>query len=112
MLDEYTVVYKQRSPNGSFEDRVMPLKEYCSMLRVNIIKILSDMERIKENCHDDEYWKGEGAQMMRTIRNKVLDSANAVDRMPTHMRHKGVRLDAMSGGEFIAGVFDSAERKK
>ena len=58
-----------------------------------------------EDGKPQEEWDEKARAQFQKIRHKLLDQANAVKRLPSHLRYKGVQCNSKKLNEFLADFF-------
>ena len=86
-------------------ERVYTFREYADMIDLELKRIIMDVEDLFYDIEDgkpQEEWSEKNRSRFQKIRHKLLDQANAVKRLPTHLRYKGIQCDSMKLNHFIA----------
>ena len=116
MLNDFTVhvIYK----NKAFDDvstRTYALTDYCQELRTKLMHTIMDVENsfysYQDNKSKDE-WDCEAMESFQKIRHKLLDAANAVNRIPTNLKYKGANINSMKASEFIADTINNMTKDR
>lgn len=108
MLKDYTVniTYKNRNLE-SVNERCYPFDSYCQEQRFNITKTLNEVEHAfceLQGGKQKENWSSDAVDLFQRIRNKLLDAANNIGRLPQNLCCNGKNINAVSQGEYFAGV--------
>lgn len=79
--------------------------QYTSMLQLELMKIITEVEdafyTLSGNKQKEE-WSEEMMSRFKRIRNKLLDQANAIKRLPQTLSHDGHSPNEIPSGEYIA----------
>ncbi len=108
MLKDYTVnvTYKNRALQ-SVNERCYPFDSYCQEQRFNITKTLNDVEHAfcELQCGKvKQEWPKDVLDMFQRIRNRMLDSANNIGRLPQNLCCNGVNINSLPQSEYFANV--------
>ena len=110
--DDLSVVTDIRNRNGEFiEQRNDRFVTYTNMLSLEIKRIITDIEDVFYDCQggkDKDHWDSEAQQKFSKLRHKLLDTANAIDRLPKNLRYKGLSCNSVPAADFIAESFREA----
>ena len=99
-----TVNYYSRA-DQSFVTQSYGFNEYTEMLKVGLMRILTDVEDAFYRFNDErppEEWDEKSAKEFAHIRRKILDQANAIARLPETTRCKGLPIGSRSLSDLIA----------
>ena len=108
MLTEYTVDVIKRTPGGKVvSERQVPIQEYCSSYKRDLVGVLNGIESIMTETYgnnkfewpQEKYWK------FQEMRRTLLNAGNAMERLPYVTRFKGVKIDSIPSDEYMAGVW-------
>jgi len=110
-MSEWTVKieYKQKNPDTNELETVVEKEydfhQYTEMVYQNIMNVLSEIENAFYSIAGGEQkkdWPPEIQNKFKSIRNKMLDQANAVRRLPQTLSYKGISPNQISFSEFLA----------
>ena len=82
---------------------------YTDMLYAQLMGILKEMEDAFyafENGNAKPDWQPETKERFRRIRNKMLDEANSIKRLPQTLSYQGVSPMALNSGAYMAQMID------
>lgn len=111
MLRDFTVHVDYK--NKLLEDvdsKSYPLNVYCQELRTKLMHTIMDVENVfygYQGNRAKEDWDCESAESFQRIRHKLLDTANAIDRIPNNLCYKGTNINTMKTSDFIANMIGS-----
>ena len=99
-----TVSYYSRA-DQNFVAQNYGFREYTEMLKLELIRILTDVEDAFYRFNDErppEEWDEKSAKEFAHIRRKILDQANAIARLPETMKCKGLPIGSRNLSDLIA----------
>ena len=111
MLNDYTVsiIIKNRDLE-SISERTYSLTGYCQELKHNLAHVLNDIEQSFTDLQggkQKEQWDEQTILAFQKIRKNLLNSANSIERLPKNIKHKGLRIDGIPAGEFVANILSN-----
>mgnify|MGYP004491744493 FL=1 len=106
MLNDFTVqiTYKNKTLDD-VSSRTCSLTDYCQELRTKIMHTIMDVENIfyeSQQNKSKEEWDLDAMRDFQKIRHKMLDAANAVERLPMNLQYKGTSVNSVKAAEFVA----------
>lgn len=109
MISDYDVVVEYRNKDMEVTgERRYQLTEYTDKISHDITKILYDVENAFKTAHgSDKSYNVRTDSEFNRIRKGLLNSANAVSRLPSHIRCNGDYIDDRSVANFIANLLDT-----
>lgn len=79
-----TVVYRDKNLDPTYE-RSYFLKDYTDMIRMNLIRVISDIEDLIYIMNDNKSkqdWSDDVWVKFQHIKHKILDNAGSIGRLP------------------------------
>ena len=113
MLEDYKVdVLKMDRLTGRKVFGCQPFEEYCKEHRTNLTFLLSDLEKFYVNKFGERnIWDKETKNSFMNSRRVILNEANAFDRLPSSMRNKGIKINAISADKYVADAINRLAEK-
>lgn len=103
------IAYRNRSLENVGEE-TYDFVQYSEMMKKQQTRIIVDVEDllyyIQDNKSKEEWDEGTMVRFQH-IRHKLLDQANAIERLPRNLYYKGVNCASISSSEMIANVLNS-----
>ena len=115
-MSDFTV--KITYKNRNLEDvggRVYDLQQYAEVLKLEIMCTIMDVEDAFYTLQDSkakEEWSTETMAQFQKIRHKMLDQANAIERLPQNLYYKNERCFDTSVSKMVASIVDRAVENK
>lgn len=109
-----TVNYYSRA-DQNFVAHSYGFKEYTEMLKLELMRILTDVEDAFYRFNDErppEEWDEKSSKEFAHIRRKILDQANAIARLPETMQCKGLPIGSRSLSDLIAQALANEDDMK
>lgn len=104
---EYLNRDMQKVGEGNFT-----LSEYTDLIDLELKRVIMDIEDIFyeiEEGKPQKEWSKASSRKFQKLRHKLLDQANAVKRLPSELRYKGVRCDSEDLKTFLVNFFKESE---
>lgn len=102
-MDDLTVkvVYLNRNLE-QVNEKTYSLKDYVKSTKLELMRIIMDVEDLVYQLlgESKDNWTKETLDAFNKIRHKILDQANAIERLPQNLLYKGKPFP-VSFGEFI-----------
>lgn len=98
------IAYHNRSMENVGEE-TYDFKQYSEMLKRHLMKVIVDVEDIiyyLEGGKPKEEWNVGTVERFQRIRHKLLDQANAIERLPQNLYYKGINCMSVNLSEIIA----------
>lgn len=115
MIQDYTVAVEMRDFYGNKTgENVYTLRDYATMLSWDIKRTLMEVENTIKDMQGGkrkQEWTPEVKNAFGKIRHRLLDEANAVERLPSTMRKDGRSLMEETSGETIAAIVNSTHNE-
>lgn len=106
MVKDFTVKVDTRTRDGAvMNTHVYPFDEYTDWLSMKLKQMIRQVEDLclqTENQAPREQWSKETEQRFTALRKSILDSANAVGRLPETLCYQGIPCNYITTGEMIA----------
>jgi hypothetical protein len=81
------------------------------MMKRELMRVIMEVEdtiyHLQGSRSKDE-WDYETMEHFQKIRHKLLDQANAIERLPQTLHYKGVSCASVNLGEYLANIIDAA----
>lgn len=110
MNKDFTVSVNCYAQNmRSVGKKTYDFSEYAEMIGGDLKRIIADVEDVfyrQQDGRSKEDWDESALLNFDRIRRKLLDSANAVCRLPKTLNYKGVPCDSMKASEMLAKLID------
>lgn len=107
------IAYRNRSLENVGEE-TYDFEQYSEMMKKQQTRIIVDVEDLlyylQDNKSKDEWDEGTMVRFQH-IRHKLLDQANAIERLPRNLYYKGVNCASISSSEMVARIIDSLSNK-
>lgn len=100
-MDDLTVkvVYLNKNME-QVNEKTYSLKDYVKSLKLELMRIIMDVEDLvyKTTKESKDNWNADVMSSFNRIRHKVLDQANAIERLPQNLLYKGNPFPVSFGG--------------
>jgi len=83
--------------------------DYTMLVNLDLKRILKNIEDAFSYFNDGkpkEEWSKEVFELFSNIRHKILDSANAVRRLPENLSYKNIPANTMNFSEYISKLLE------
>lgn len=109
-MKDFTVkiAYRNKAMD-SVSEWTYDFQQYAEMTKRELMRVITDVEDLVyqlQNKPKDE-WDDNTMDRFQKIRHKLLDQANAIERLPQNLYYKGVNCLSMNSGEAMAKMLDS-----
>lgn len=104
MIDNFEVFIEYKNKDlETVNTRKYTLPNYLSSMSNDIKRVLMDLEEYLNNTYGEkDQWPDEAKTMFKKIRNKLLNSSNALVRLPQVLYYNGQPCNAAT----MADLFD------
>ena len=106
MDNDFTVLVEFKNRDlEKVGERAYTFNEYADMIDLELKRIIMDVEDMFYDIEDgkpQDEWSEKNHARFQKIRHKLLDQANAVKRLPSHLRYRGVPCNSIKLNQFIA----------
>lgn len=116
MKEDFTVTIKYKNerlePVG---ERSFTFEQYCDYLSAELKHLILDIEDMFYNAEDGkekEKWGGYNTFLFNKFRHKLLDCANAIERVPSQLKYKGELLFPQNISEALMTLLANNFSKK
>lgn len=106
------ITYKNRDLEHVSE-WVYDFEQYAEMMKRELMRVIMDVEDViyyLGGSSKDE-WDAETTERFQRIRHKLLDQANAIERLPQNLYYKGVNCMSTNASEMLAEIIDKIAEK-
>ena len=108
MIDDYTVVEKYKNEHNNYvAENTIPFNGYMLMIGEGLKRCLNDIENSFREKSGEEKYNPRNDPAFCKIRKRILDAANAVERLPDTMCFKGTPIKAYKASEYIADIVNN-----
>ena len=111
-MNDFTVKVSYRgSSNGRSDQWTYSLQDYTDMVKRDLLRVIMDVEDIiysVSGAPKDE-WDAETMAKFQKIRHKLLDHANAIERLPQNLYYKN--RNCLSSGAVMGRMLDEMLQK-
>lgn len=91
-------------------EREYDLENYTSMIKGELMVMLGDIEAafscFQNNKTKDE-WDDEAKAKFQAIRHKLLDQANAIERLPSNISFQGMKINSIKFSKILADILNN-----
>lgn len=114
-MNDFTVKVSYRNKDSSdMREWTYDFKQYTEMMKRELMRIIMEVEdtiyHLQGSRSKDE-WDSETMEHFQKIRHKLLDQANAIERLPQTLHYKGISCASISVSEFLADIINSSYEK-
>lgn len=111
-MNDFTVKVSYRNKESAdLREWTYDFKQYTEMMKRELMRIIMEVEdtiyHLQGSRSKDE-WDSETMEHFQKIRHKLLDQANAIERLPQTLHYKGVSCASVNLGEYLASIIDAA----
>lgn len=114
-MSDFTVKVSYRNRDTTdLREWSYDFKQYTEMMKREIMRVIMDVEDIiyhLQGSRAKEDWDTETIDRFQKVRHKLLDQANAIERLPTSLHYKGVSCASINVSEMLANIIDSAAKE-
>ena len=112
-MSDFTVKVTYRNKDSSEQrEWTYDFKQYTEMMKRELMRIIMEVEdtiyHLQGSRSKDE-WDTETMERFQKIRHKLLDQANAIERLPGSLLYRGVSCENMDDGEHLANTIGAAK---
>ena len=112
-MNDFTVKVSYRNKESSdLREWSYDFKQYTEMMKRELMRVIMDVEdtiyHLQGSRSKDE-WDTETMERFQRIRHKLLDQANAIERLPGNLCYKGINCANISMGELLANTINSTD---
>lgn len=96
-------------------DRVYDFRQYAEMIKLELMRVIMDVEDafyMLQDAKSKDDWDDETMAQFQKIRHKLLDQANAVERIPQNLYFNGMKCSDTSVSKMLADVLNNASSKE
>ena len=109
-MDDFKVNIEYKNKNlQTVNERIYGFQEYVNELQLNIKRVITDVEdafyRMQGKQKDE--WDDEMKALFDKIRHKLLDQANAVQRLPSTLNFRDIPCNSKNFSEVIAEMLNN-----
>ena len=110
-MDDFSVkvVYRNRDLDQARE-WTYSLGQYTEMMKRELMRIIMDVEDVIYHLQDSrskDEWDAETMEKFQKIRHKLLDQANAIERLPQNLYYQGISCQSRQASEVLASIVGS-----
>ena len=114
-MNDFTVKVSYRNKEcDNMREWNYDFKQYTEMMKRELMRVIMEVEdtiyHLQGSRSKDE-WDSETMERFQKIRHKLLDQANAIERLPQTLHYKGVSCSNVNLSEYLAGILDAAGMK-
>lgn len=113
-MNDFTVKVVHRDRDSlQVTEWTYDFKQYTEMMKRELMRVIMEVEDVVyhlqgSNSKDD--WDSETMERFQRIRHKLLDQANAIERLPQNLFYKNVRCSNVSFSELLAKMIDAIDK--
>lgn len=87
-MDDFSVTIDYKNKNlEQISEKTYSLQEYVEMLKLEIMRVIMDVEDVFYSMYGQKKeWSKEVTASFQKIRHKLLDNANAIERLPQKLK--------------------------
>lgn len=106
------IAYKNRDLE-QVSEWVYDFEQYADMMKRELTRIIMDVEDVIYHLdgRSKDEWDAETTERFQRIRHKLLDQANAIERLPQNLYYKGVNCMSINASEMLAEMIDKIAEK-
>ncbi len=110
MISDFTVqVQYVNKDTGASANQVYEFNEFAAHHAYQLKRIIDDVEIAfskLEGTTDKQQWRDSTREAFARFRQKQLNSANAIDRLPRTLCYQGVPCSNIKASEMLAAIID------
>ena len=114
-MNDFTVKVAYRNKETSeLREWTYDFKQYTEMMKRELMRIIMEVEDTiyhLQGSRSKEEWDTETMEHFQKIRHKLLDQANAIERLPQSLHYKGVSCSAINVSEMLANIIDAVSKE-
>ena len=109
-MNDFTVKVSYRNKDVSdMREWTYDFKQYTEMMKRELTRVIMEVEDViyhLQGSRSKDDWDTETMDRFQKIRHKLLDQANAVERLPYSLHYKNVSCASINIGELLASTID------
>lgn len=110
-MNDFSVKVTYRGKDSaSGKEWTYDLKQYADLMKRELVRIIMDVEDalyVAQGDKSKDEWDEETMMRFQRIRHKLLDQANAIERLPQNLYYKDVNCMSLKASEMLAKMIDS-----
>lgn len=110
-MNDFTVKVSYRNKDATdTHEWTYDFKQYTEMMKRELMRIIMEVEDAiyhQQGSRSKDEWDTETMERFQKIRHKLLDQANAIERLPASLHYKGVSCSNISVGELLANTINA-----
>lgn len=110
-MTDFTVKVTYRGKDAaSGKEWNYDLRQYADLMKRELVRVIMDVEDALYAAQGDkskDEWDEETMARFQRIRHKLLDQANAIERLPQNLYYKGINCMNRNASEVLAEMIDS-----
>ena len=115
-MSDFSVKISYKNKNlENVSNRTYDFLQYTEMIKLELMRIIMDVEDafyMLQDAKSKEEWDDATMAQFQKIRHKLLDQANAVERLPHNLYFNGVRCFDTSISKMLADIINNASKKE
>ena len=112
-MGDFTVKVSYKNKNlENVSDHTYDFRQYTEMIKLELMRIIMDVEDAFYTLQGEtekQDWDKETMTKFQKIRHKLLDQANAVERIPQNLYFNGVQCFDTSVSKMLADILNNAK---
>lgn len=112
-MNDFTVKVAYRNKEtADMREWTYDFKQYTEMMKRELMRIIMEVEDTiyhLQGTRSKDEWDTETMERFQKIRHKLLDQANAIERLPNSLHYRGVSCANISSGELLANTINNAD---
>lgn len=110
-MNDFSVKVTYRGKDSaSGKEWTYDLKQYADLMKRELVRIIMDVEDalyVAQGDKSKDEWDEETMMRFQRVRHKLLDQANAIERLPQNLYYKDVNCMSQKASEMLAKMIDS-----
>lgn len=114
-MNDFTVKVMYRNKDaGDCREWTYDFRQYTEMMKRELMRIIMEVEDIiyhLQGSRSKDEWDSETMERFQKVRHKLLDQANAIERLPQTQHYKNTSCSSVSVSEVQARLIDAANEE-
>lgn len=110
-MNDFTVRVSYMNKNmEKVNEQEYDFKQYLEMVKLELMRIIMDVQDSFISMNDGkpkEEWDASILKQFQKIRHKLLDQANAIERIPNNLYLTDMKCEPMKVSELLANIFNN-----
>lgn len=111
-MNDFTVKVAYKNKHTSeLKEWTYDFRSYTEMMKRDLMRVIMEVEDVIYHLEDGkskDEWDEDTMTRFQKIRHKLLDQANAIERLPQTLHYKNVSCSSVNLSEAIAEIINAS----